>query len=60
MPETAEPQELPILSVNRSRIRIQKHDSVCVLTEKEAASLMAELFDYFEKLVSKKRRKSAR
>jgi len=60
MPEIAEAEKPQILSVGSGRIRIQKRESVCVLTEKEAAQLMADLFDHFEKIISRKRRKSAR
>jgi hypothetical protein len=61
MPEIAESERARVVpDVARRKIQIQKGREVLVLTEGAAATLMAELFDHFEKLVSKKRRKSSR
>lgn len=59
-PEIAEAEKPPILSVSSRGIRIQKREGSCVLTEREAAALMAELYDYFEKRVLRKRKGSGR
>lgn len=59
-PEIAEAEKPPILSVSSRGIRIQKRDAACILTEREAAALMAELYDYFEKRVLRKRKGASR